>query len=479
MNSLRQDAAILDMDATQLKAELDKGNVTSSQATETFIAHCKATNPAVNFLVENRFSEAIDEANQADRERRRRNPEGKLFGVPISMKESFDVVGMQTTGGLPYRQGNVLATDAEIVQRLKAEGAIIIGKTNTPALCFCQETDNALYGRTNNPRDLAKTVGGSSGGEGACIALGAAAAGIGSDIGGSIRFPSHFNGVIGFKSGNAQVSSNGSYPAEEHPLQQRMLGIGPMTKSVRDAELIYSIIANEAPMEKDVTTFTMTFLSKMNLPLSKETKGFLDTIKDFLSTDFPVSQEIPPYFQETATLWQEIMSIDGASGAAAEAFGTRPAQPLREFLFDKLGKQTELHRYLSWALIGASLFKPSESKINDIESIIEKGDAELDHYLNERILVLPIYHSAALLHGKVYKELFSIRKTYTQYIPYVAYANVWGLPALTIPIGTDRDGMPIGVQLVSNIGNEAALFRLGARLEEEYKGYTRVIPSFI
>ena len=165
------------------------------------------------------------------------------------MKESFDVAGMQTTGGLLARKGFVQEHDAEVVRKLKAEGAIIIGKTNTPELCFCQETDNKLYGRTNNPWNMERTAGGSSGGEGAAIAIGAAAAGLGSDIGGSIRFPSHFNGVIGFKSGKGQVSQAGSFPFVEDAWQQRMLGIGPMTKSVRDAKLIYSIIADH-PMEK-------------------------------------------------------------------------------------------------------------------------------------------------------------------------------------------------------------------------------------
>ena len=99
--------------------------------------------------------------------------EGALFGVPISMKESFDVAGMQTTGGLIGRKGFVQEHDAEVVRKLKAEGAIIIGKTNTPELCFCQETDNKLYGRTNNPWNLERTAGGSSGGEGAAIAIGA------------------------------------------------------------------------------------------------------------------------------------------------------------------------------------------------------------------------------------------------------------------------------------------------------------------
>ncbi|GKV66921.1 MULTISPECIES: amidase [unclassified Sporosarcina] len=479
MTTIQETKSVLDMDAAELKAELDSGRITSKKITEAFIEQCKATNTAVNFLVEERFAQALKEADWADEQRKSGNAQGKLFGVPISMKESFDVAGMQTTGGLPHRKDRVSEDDAEIVRLLKAEGAIIIGKTNTPALCFCQETENALYGRTNNPRDLAKTVGGSSGGEGAAIALGAAAAGIGSDIGGSIRIPSHFNGIIGFKSGNRQVSSCGSYPAEEHPLQQRMLGIGPMTKSVRDAKFIYEIIANKPLVKNKLEEFTLTFLGKTNLPLSKQTEGFLQTVQGFLSDDQSVAEGIPPYFHETALLWQEIMSIDGAHGAAKEAFGHRSVQPVREYLMDKAGKRTELHRYLSWALIGASLFKPSAERVKEIEAMIAEGDVQLARYLDKRILILPVYHSAAPAHGIVYKELFSIRKTYARYILYVAYANVWGLPALTVPVGADAEGMPIAVQLVSSIGNEDALFELGKKLEKAFTGYSRVIPSFI
>ena len=124
-------------------------------------------------------------------------------------------------------------------------------------------------------------------------------------------------------------------------------------------------------------------------------------------------------------------------------------------------------------IIGASLFKPSSKRKKEIESIVSNGDKTLDDYLNERILIFPVYHSAAPKHGVVYKEIFSIRKTFQSYLPYVAYANVWGLPSLTIPVGTDNSGMPIGVQLMCKNGDEDALFQLGELLEKEFRGYVR------
>ncbi len=467
--------SVLDLDASELARMIADKKITSREATETFINHIQKVNPSLNFLVEDRFSTALKEADEADQRIRENKTCGKLFGVPISMKESFHVDGMKTTGGLLHRRNAIQTSDAELVKKLKGEGAIILGKTNTPELCFCQETDNKLYGRTNNARDMSRTAGGSSGGEAVMMSVGGAAAGIGSDIGGSIRFPSHFNGVIGFKSGNSQVSSIGSYPPESHSLQSRMLGIGPITKSVRDVELLYNIIAKTEAAVQDIKEFKISVLSKSGYPISTATANLMDLVYSRLKDEFNAERTIPPFFKESSRIWQEIMSIDGAAGPGKEAFGDEPVSPIRAYLSELVNGKAKVHRYMSWALIGASLFKPSEKRVKEIEEFVAQGDEILDDYLHGRILIFPVYHTAAPFHGVVYKEIFSIRKTYEKYMPHVAYANVWGLPSLTIPIGVDEAGMPIAVQLISKNGNEDALFKLGELIEQEYKSYHRVI----
>lgn len=464
---------ILDADASTLAKLIANREVTSRQAVEVYIEQIKRMNPTLNFLVEERFDKALAEATEADHQLAQNKGSGKLFGVPISMKESFHVEGMKTTGGLVHLQDAVQQTDAEIVRLLKAEGAIIIGKTNTPELCFCQETDNKLYGRTNNAWNNERTAGGSSGGEAVAISVGGAAAGIGSDIGGSIRLPSHFNGVIGFKSGMFQVSSEGSFPPEGHTLDQRMLGIGPITKSVADAKLLYQIVAKKRPLNKKLEDFSITVLPTMNYPLSSETEFLMDQVYAVLTSDFDTNWGIPPLFKDSTVIWQEIMSIDGAKENAKLAFGENPVQPIRSFVKELTRKDSSVHRYLSWALIGATLFKPSAKRILEIEETIVKGDTLIEDYLDERILIAPVYHSTASKHGRVYSEIFSIKKTYQKYLPYIAYANVWGLPSLTIPVGIDEQGMPIGVQLMSKNGNEDALFQLGEKMIETFRGYVR------
>ncbi|HEX6923554.1 MAG TPA: amidase, partial [Bacillales bacterium] len=441
---------LLDMDATAVAEEIKTGKIASSKAVQTYISHLKEINPALNVLVEDRFDQAKSEARQADEAVSEGGAEGKLAGVPFSMKEAYHVAGMKTTGGLTHRKDQIIHMDASVVSKLKAEGAVILGKSNTPTLCFCQESVNKLYGCTNNPWDQSRTAGGSSGGEGALIASGGAAAGVGSDIGGSIRFPSHFNGVVGFKSGNRQVAQQGNFPYIEHPLQERMLGMGPMVKSVRDAKLIYNIIAKQAAPEKDVSNFAITVLPRiLEYPLSEITEALLIQIKEFLSDNFRTQKAIPPFFNDCALMWQEIMSIDGGKGTAKIAFGDRQPSAFREYIKEISTGKAEFHRYLTWALIGTKLFKPSKKRVAQIEDMLAYGDELLDNYLERRILVFPVYHGTAPRHGGLYNELFSIRKTFLRYMPYIAYANVWGLPALTVPVGVDEHGMPIGVQLIS------------------------------
>lgn len=466
---------VLDMDATALAAEIEKGNISSEAATQTYIAHLQRVNPQVNCVVEDRYEQALNEAKAYDRQRQEGGIRGRLHGVPISVKECFDVEGMRTTGGLSHLKDRVATSDARVVQQLRQEGAIVLAKTNTPTLCFCQETDNKLYGRTNNPWDLSRTAGGSSGGEGALIAVGGASVGIGADIGGSVRVPCHANGIVGFKSGKEQISSAGNFP--DFPSEQRrMLGIGAMAKSVRDAALLHSILSGRSVDAQADALSRMTLVfphRKAPYPLHASTQSALDRVERSVGQDFSIDHELPPYFIESSLIWQQLMSIDGGKALASLLSEDGSMTPLREYARELLFKNSSLHPYMTWALIGAGLFKPSSRRMGEIVHILREGDALLEQYCADRILIMPVYHRAAPHHGQLYKEIFAINKTFLKYMPYIAYANVWGLPSLTIPVSEDGDGMPIALQLISTAKNESALFQLGKRLEVEFRGYRR------
>src|SRR5690625_3229895 len=253
-----------------------------------------------------------------------------------------------------------------------------------------------------------------------------------------------------------------------------MSSIGPIGKSVRDVQLVYELIQKEKVKKALYEKMQIEILPNDNgFPLSKHTANLLDQIRDYVSSIYTTNVSIPPFFNDSATIWQEIMSVDGGKEIKDLAFNTDRVNVYKHYLKEKLTNNTATHVYLSWALSGANMFKPSQKRVKEIESFIEEGDIILDSYLKNRLLIFPVYHRGALKHGELYKEIFSIKKTYTKFMPYIAYANVWGLPSLTIPVGFDTNGLPIGIQIMSKSGNEHSLFRLGNLLETEFGGYVR------
>lgn len=467
---------ILDLDVIETAQLIRSRQHSIKQIVTIYIEQIKRANPAINAVVAKRFDTALAEAENKDNNFPHDLTRYPLYGVPITVKESFDVAQMNTTGGLIQLRDRIATSDAPIIRALKNAGAIILGKTNTSTLCYAQESNNKRFGRTNNPWDITKTAGGSTGGEGAILAVGGAAAGVGSDIGGSIRIPCHFNGVVGFKSGKYTLKNNGHLPAATTPLQQRMESYGPMGKSVRDMKLLYEIMTQRTIKTADLTNITINILpTNVPYPLNQVTKNLLDQVAQFLYNNYSVERKIPPFFDISAELWQEIMSIDGSESIEALAFQAKPSTPrlLWTYIKEKLSQQTDWHHYLLWALLGTKLFKPNESRVKEIEKIIQDGDEEIHKQLQNRLLIFPVYHTATRDHGKVFQEIFSIKKTFKQYMPYLAYANVWGLPSLTIPLSKDGSNLPIALQIMSSVGNEAQIFTLGKLVEKQFTSYVR------
>src|SRR5699024_4987190 len=256
---------------------------------------------------------------------------------------------------------------------------------------------------------------GSSGGEAALVAVGGSLIGIGSDIGGSIRFPSHFNGVVGFKPGKFQVSTTGHFPADNIPLKARMSSVGPIGKTVRDVEMIYDITSEQTNKKSMYEKMLIEVLPNDNgFPLDKHTSEKMNEITEYLQYYYDTSYSIPPYFNQSATVWQELMSIDGGKEIMQLAFNTDRPNIWKHYLKEKTTNKTKTHQYLSWALIGANLFKPSTKRKKEIKTFIEEDNSTHEHYIKNNILLFPVYHRSALKHGELYKEIFSIKKTYTQ-----------------------------------------------------------------
>src|SRR5438876_1056287 len=218
--------------ATRLAELIRTRAVSPVEAVEAHLRSMERLNPALNAIV-TLAPDLLECARKAEEILMQGNDVGPLHGVPVTIKDTIDTAGIRTTSGSRIRETFVPRKDATVVARLKAAGAIILGKTNTPELAIPYETDNPVFGRTNNPYDVERTAGGSSGGEAAAIAACLSPAGIGSDLSGSIRVPAHFCGIVGMKPTSGRVPADGHTPPVTGPFT---LGacIGPMARTVAD-----------------------------------------------------------------------------------------------------------------------------------------------------------------------------------------------------------------------------------------------------
>src|SRR2546425_5852240 len=228
--------------AVQMAEQIRHRKISPVELVEAHLRKIKKLNPVLNAFVQVDAEGAFRQAREAEVAVRRGAKLGALHGVPVSIKISIEVAGFRCEAGTKLRQGTVASQDAPLVSRLRDAGAIILGTTNTPELLMAWETDNLLYGRTNNPWDLTRTPGGSSGGEAAAIASGMSAAGIGSDGGGSIRVPAHFSGICGLKPTPGRIPASGHYPPAGGPFS--LIGVvGPMARTVEDLQLLLEVTA--------------------------------------------------------------------------------------------------------------------------------------------------------------------------------------------------------------------------------------------
>src|SRR5713226_6071792 len=232
------------LSAREIAAQIRRKEVSPVEVARAHLDRIERLNPKLNAFVDCRPEAVLAQARDAEKAILRRDKDelGPLHGVPVSIKSAIDVAGHRCEAGTRLRAGYIAAEDAPLVARLRAAGAVILGVTNTPELLMAWETDNLLYGRTNNPWDLTRTAGGSSGGEAAAIAAGLSAGGVGSDGGGSIRVPAHFCGICGLKPTPGRIPALGHFPTSVGPFAQ--LGVvGPMARSVADLRLLYEAMA--------------------------------------------------------------------------------------------------------------------------------------------------------------------------------------------------------------------------------------------
>jgi len=461
---------VLTMSATALARAIARRERSSREVMDAHIARIIETAPRLNALVHDRFSAAREEAKEADRTVEAGAPLGPLHGVPVTIKECLGVAGLRKTAGLVARAHTVAERDATSAARLRAAGAIVLGVSNVSELMMWMETDNKVYGRTNNPYDATRTPGGSSGGEGALVGAGCSPVGIGSDIGGSIRMPAFFSGVFGHKPSPGLVPNTGHWPMAEGPAQ-RFLGTGPLCRRAEDLFPVLKLIAG--PDGQDRACEPMALGDPADVDLSKL------TIYDVRSTGaFTVSPELAeaqaraadhlasrgcnvvryehPLFARAFFLWSRLMT-----DAAKTKLGTNLANGgelafARELVALLRGRST--HTLPALALAGAEriahLIPNSARDYAEVERL--KGD--LRALLDERAALLyPSYPTLAPKHS--HALLPPLKWQYT------ALWNVLELPVTQAPLGL-AGGLPTGIQIVGGLGRDHVTIAVAQALEQ-------------
>ena len=301
-------------------------NVSAAEVVDAHLQRIDQVNPALNAVVQSAADRARAEAREADEALARGEIKGPLHGVPMTIKDSLDSEGVISTGGTKGRASFVPDRDSTVVARLRAAGAILMGKTNTPELTLAGETDNLVYGPTNNPYDLARTPGGSSGGAGAIIAAGGSPLDMGSDTGGSIRLPAHFCGIAGLKPNSGRVPRTGHIVPYALGAVDSMTQNGPMARYVEDLALTLPIIAGIDSWDPAIVPMPLGDPDAVDLKslrvavhtdngIMTPTPETIDTINRAAAAladiGVPVEERLPDAIHDSAGLASKLSAADG------------------------------------------------------------------------------------------------------------------------------------------------------------------------
>jgi len=463
---------LLTLSGTAIAALIRRREVSSREAVDAHITQIEDVNPALNAVVRRRFVAARAEADAADRALRSGSDRLPAFhGVPCTIKECFALTGMPNTAGLVASRGDVADHDAVTVARLRAAGAIPLGVTNVSELCMWMESNNRVYGRTNNPYDLRRTVGGSSGGEGAIIAAGGSPFGLGSDIGGSIRMPAFFNGIFGHKPSGGLVDNSGQVPTPV-PGLSTYLTTGPLARRAEDLAPLLTVLAGpdaqalrEPPERVDLSRLRVfTVESDGRSTVDPELVAAQSNAARLLEArGAKVEAARVEGFRDALGIWSaQLDAANGPSFASLLGRGT-PIHAGRELLRWVTGDSPH-----TLPALGLALFeKLPQLAPRRGRAFVEQGHAlrrEMAELLgDDGVLLYPSHPRLAPLHGHPILSGFGW--------VYTALFNALELPVTQVPLGLSAHGLPLGVQVVAGHGNDHLTIAVALAFERDLGGW--------
>ena len=444
--------------ATEL-ASVIRGKVASAkEVLDEHLCHITKHNPSLNAVVTLNEEEARQRAERADAALARGEVWGPLHGVPVTVKDAFETAGLRTTSSFKPLANYIPKQDATVVARLRAAGAIILGKTNMPMLALDVQSNSPLFGRANNPWNTAYTPGGSTGGGAASVAAGLSPLEIGSDMGGSVRIPAHFCGILALKSSEHLVSIAGHIPEPPGaPRGVRHMGVvGPLARCVDDLRLAISLIAGTDGRNWEVPPVPLSSVAKrplrkcriawtddFGIPLAENVRTALKSLADeLLGAGCRVEQLRPPGFdfRMAHETWGEMLGSEVGAGM--------PLVP--RFLTGLQFRMMHSRSYLRNGVIrGVRLNMPRYARA------LTRRDAlisQLDKFLSEwDAWLCPVTSGPAFTHCRTGQPIEIDGRKVPYLVASTGYTTVFNLtgnPVVVLPVGRSKEGLPIGIQVV-------------------------------
>jgi len=472
--------------ATDLIQALKNGSLTSTELTAALLQRIREHNPQINAVVTLDESQALTRAAEADSALARGESTGPLHGLPLTLKDTWEVAGMACTAGAPALKDHIPKRHADIVKKLEEAGAIILGKTNVPTYATDIQSYNKLFGVTRNPHNPEHTPGGSSGGAAAALASGMTPLEVGSDLAGSIRIPAHFCGVFGHKPSRTLVSFRGHIPGPPGTESQPDLAEGgPMARTAADLALLLQVIAGPAEREETSWQLAMApakiesleqarvglWLSDPLCPVDKELAEGYQTLAKALGQKGALVSEAKHDLLNLAHLLPAYFNLLGSLMSSS----LTPAQKSRIKWIARMEKW--LH-----------LFGPVTAHVGEYGRGVnqqvgqwlvwnetrEKMRAQITTLFDEYdVLLTPITPTAAIAHDHsqpAFKRQITVAdkpRAYMDQFCWIALATLLGLPATSVPIGRTRNGLPFSVQVIGAPGMDLTTIKFGELLEQQ------------
>ena len=472
--------------AVELSAALAAKKVSAVELAQDTIGRIERHDRKINAICVRDFARGLNSARAADAARAR-GESGPLLGIPMTVKKSYNVAGLPTTWGFPAQKDFIAPEDALAVSRVKAAGAVLLGKTNVPLGLGDWQSYNDIYGTTNNPYDLGRTPGGSSGGSAAALAAGYGALSLGSDLGGSLRVPAFHCGIYAHKPTFALVPSRGHLPPPFPPLpsDRDLAVIGPMARSAADLSLLLDVIAGPdpvetgtaytlalpAPRQSELKNFRVLLIdSHPVLPTNAAVRAAIDTFATNLDrAGVRVERESPllPDFAVSSRLYMRLLiSLLAASFAPDVYAGAKAAAenlPTEDMSLaaDRLRGAALSHR--DWLIADrdrAVLKARWRALFGSFDAVICP------------VLPTPAYpHDHSAEQEERYINIDGKDFAYPDQLAWPGIATLPGLPATAIPIGLAPDGLPVGVQIVGPMLEDRTPLKLAELIEREFGGF--------